>query len=124
MRLFESHHPDYEHGGQMRDFVYVEDVVDVLRFALEKPIPRGIFNLGTGMARTFADLVRATFDALDHEVDIEFVPTPEDIRERYQYFTQADMGKLVDAGYASGFTPLEEGVRRYVERLRVADRPS
>lgn len=120
VRLFESHHSDYEHGGQMRDFVYVEDVIGVLRFALEKPVPRGIFNLGTGTARTFADLVGATFEALGREVDIEFVPTPEDIRERYQYFTQADMSKLCRAGYEAGFTPLEVGVRRYVERLRAA----
>ena len=117
VRLFESHHPDYEHGGQKRDFVFVDDVVGVLRFALEKPIPRGVFNLGTGTARTFGDLARATFASLGREADIEFVPTPEDIRERYQYFTQADMSKLRAAGYAEEFTSLEEGVRRYVARL-------
>jgi ADP-L-glycero-D-manno-heptose 6-epimerase len=117
VRLFESHHPDYQHGGQMRDFVYVGDVVDVLRFALEKPVPRGVYNLGTGTARTFKDLVCATFEALGRESDIEYVPTPEDIRERYQYFTQADMSKLRAAGYSPEFTSLEEGVRLYVRRL-------
>ena len=117
VRLFKSHHPDYPDGGQMRDFVYVEDVVDVLRFALEKPLRRGVYNLGTGTARTFEDLVKATFAALDREVDIEYVPTPEDIRERYQYFTQAEMSKLRGAGYTRPFTTLEEGVARYVARL-------
>lgn len=120
VRLFKSHHPDYADGGQMRDFVYVEDVVDVLFFALEKPLRRGIYNLGTGTARTFADLVKATFAALDAPVDIEFVPTPEDIRERYQYFTQANMAKLRAAGYTKPFTSLEDGVRDYVARLEAA----
>lgn len=120
VRLFESHHPDYADGGQMRDFVYVQDVVDVLFHALETPIQRGIYNLGTGQARTFADLVEATFAALDVPVDIEFVPTPEDIRERYQYFTQANMTKLRAAGYTAPFTKLEDGVRDYVGRLEAA----
>jgi ADP-L-glycero-D-manno-heptose 6-epimerase len=118
--LFRSHHPDYEDGGQMRDFVYVGDVVDVLGFALDRPIERGIYNLGTGRARTFADLARATFAALGKPVDIEYVPTPEDIRERYQYFTEAKMAKLRAAGYTRPFTSLEDGVRAYVERLNAA----
>ncbi|MEE8469409.1 MAG: ADP-glyceromanno-heptose 6-epimerase, partial [Planctomycetota bacterium] len=117
VRLFQSHHPDYEDGGQQRDFVFVDDVVRVLLFALDTPVARGIFNLGTGEARTFADLVRATFAALKRPVDIEYVPTPEDIRERYQYFTQARMQKLRAAGYTTPFTTLEEGVAQYVRRL-------
>ena len=117
VRLFQSHHPDYEDGGQQRDFVFVDDVVRVLLFALDTPLARGIFNLGTGEARTFADLVRATFAALERPVDIEYVPTPEDIRERYQYFTQARMQKLRLAGYESPFTTLEQGVAAYVRRL-------
>jgi len=117
VRLFQSHHPDYQDGGQMRDFVYVDDVVDVLFFALEKPLRRGIYNLGTGTARTFRDLARATFAALEVPESIEYVPTPEDIRERYQYFTQARMEKLRAAGYGEPFTTLEQGVRAYVERL-------
>ncbi len=117
VRLFESHHPDYEDGGQMRDFVYVGDVIDVLRYALERPIPRGIYNLGTGRARSFADLVRATFAALGRPVDIEYIPTPEDLRERYQYFTQAEMDKLRAQGYERPFTSLEDGVASYVARL-------
>ena len=117
VKLFESHHPDYEHGGQMRDFVFVEDVIDVLLFALDSPLRRGIYNLGTGTARTFKDLVQATFAALGKESAIDFIPTPLDLRERYQYYTQAQMGKLREAGYTRPFTSLEEGVAQYVERL-------
>jgi ADP-L-glycero-D-manno-heptose 6-epimerase len=117
VRLFKSHHPDYADGGQMRDFVYVQDVVDVLRYALEQPIPRGVYNLGTGQARSFAELASATFEALGRPIDIEYVPTPGDIRDRYQYFTQAEMGKLRTAGYTAPFTSLEQGVRDYVARL-------
>lgn len=120
VKLFQSHHPDYTDGGQLRDFVFIDDVVDVLRFALEKPIPRGVYNLGTGQARSFEDLVRATFTALDREAAIDFIPTPEDIRDRYQYFTQAEMERLRSAGYDTPFTSLEDGVRRYVERLNQA----
>ncbi len=120
VRLFKSHRDDVEHGHQSRDFVYVEDVVDVLWFALEKPIRRGIYNLGTGHARTFLDLARSVFAALGVEERIEFIDTPEHLRPRYQYFTEARMQKLRNAGYDRPFTSLEEGVRRYVERLRSA----
>ncbi|MEZ5962776.1 MAG: ADP-glyceromanno-heptose 6-epimerase [Planctomycetota bacterium] len=117
VRLFRSHHPDYRDGEQKRDFVYVGDVVDVLHFALRKPLRRGIYNLGSGTARTFLDLVRCVFRELGAEERIEFVDTPEAIRARYQYFTQADMGRLREAGYDKPFHSLEEGVHAYVTRL-------
>ncbi len=119
VRLFKSHHPDYCDGGQMRDFIYVQDVVDVLRFALDHPIERGIYNLGTGTARTFLDLVRATFAAMGKPESIEFIPTPDDLRERYQYFTEARMDRLREAGYSTPFTTLEAGVDQYVARLDI-----
>lgn len=119
--LFKSHHKDFKDGEQQRDFVYVEDVVQVLHFALRRPLERGVFNLGTGQARTFLDLVRATFRELGAPERIEFIDTPESIRDRYQYFTQADMGRLRQAGYTAPFHTLEEGVRAYVARLRAFD---
>lgn len=117
-KLFKSHKEGIRDGEQSRDFIYVEDVIDVLCFALEKPIPRGVFNLGTGKARTFLDLVRSTFQALSAAEKIEFIPTPEGLRERYQYFTEARMERLRKAGYTKPFTPLEDGVKAYVSRLR------
>jgi ADP-L-glycero-D-manno-heptose 6-epimerase len=116
--LFRSHRAGIADGEQKRDFVSVDDVVDVLDFALTKPLPRGIYNLGTGTARTFLDLVRATFRALAAPERIRFVDTPEAIRERYQYFTEARMGRLRAAGWTRPFTPLEDGVARYVDWLR------
>jgi ADP-L-glycero-D-manno-heptose 6-epimerase len=115
--LFRSHRPGIEDGHQKRDFVYVRDVVEVLHFALEKPLTRGIYNLGTGRARTFLDLVHATFAALGAPPRVRFVDTPAEIRDRYQYFTEARMEKLRAAGYDVAFTSLEEGVRRYVQLL-------
>jgi ADP-L-glycero-D-manno-heptose 6-epimerase len=117
VRLFKSHRDDVAHGHQSRDFIYVDDVVAVLWFAMEKPIRRGIFNLGTGRARTFLDLARAVFRALGRDDDVEFVDTPEHLRPRYQYFTEANMAKLRAEGYGRTFTSLEDGVRAYVERL-------
>jgi len=117
VRLFKSHKAGIADGEQKRDFIYVRDVVDVLRFALEKPLTRGIFNLGTGGARTFLDLVRCVFRELGRPESIEFIDTPIEIRERYQYFTEANMGRLRAAGYTAPFTSLEEGVRRYVRDL-------
>ncbi len=117
VRLFRSHRPGIADGHQSRDFVYVADVVGVLHFALTHPLRRGIYNLGTGQARTFLDLARATFAAMGEPESIEFVDTPPGLRERYQYFTEARMEKLRAAGYAEPFTSLEQGVRDYVERL-------
>jgi ADP-L-glycero-D-manno-heptose 6-epimerase len=116
--LFRSHKAGFADGEQKRDFVYVDDVVDVLQFALAKPLARGIYNLGTGTARTFLDLVRATFRATGAPEQIRFVDTPEAIRERYQYFTEARMDRLRAAGWTRPFTSLEDGVKRYVDWLQ------
>ena len=113
--LFQSHHPDYPDGGQLRDFVFVDDCVDVMLWLLDQPGVNGLFNLGTGKARSFADLARAIAEAMGCRSQIEFIPTPEAIRPNYQYFTEARMEKLRSAGYAKSFTALEEGVRRYVQ---------
>ncbi|MGE0614717.1 MAG: ADP-glyceromanno-heptose 6-epimerase [Bacteriovoracia bacterium] len=117
VKLFKSHREGIAHGQQKRDFIYVEDVVDVLLYAMNRPIPRGIYNLGSGQARSFLDLVRATFRAMGRSEQIEFIDTPLELRERYQYFTEAKMFKLESLGYDKPFTPLEEGVAATVARL-------
>ncbi len=117
IRLFRSERPDIPDGHQRRDFVCVDDAVAALWFALEAPLRRGIFNLGTGTARTFLDLARAVFAALGMSEAIEFIPMPPAIRASYQYFTEARMERLRAAGFRAVPVPLEEGVRRYVRRL-------
>ncbi len=120
--LFRSHNPNYADGGQMRDFVYVDDVVDIIEFLLQSPQVSGIFNAGSGQARSFADLARATFDAAGKTPSIDYVDTPLSIRDRYQYFTEARMDRIRAAGFEGQSTPLEEGVRRYVQNfLATAD---
>jgi ADP-L-glycero-D-manno-heptose 6-epimerase len=114
MKLFRSHRPDFKDGEQLRDFVYVKDVCNVCLFLMEHRKNSGLYNLGSGKARTFLDLVRATFAAMGKEEQISFVDTPADIRDKYQYFTEADMRKLQGIGYATPFTSLEEGVKDYV----------
>jgi ADP-L-glycero-D-manno-heptose 6-epimerase len=114
MKLFRSHRPDYKDGEQLRDFVYVKDVCNVCLFLMEHRRNSGIYNLGSGKARTFLDLVRATFKAMGKEEHISFVDTPADIRDKYQYFTEADMSKLQGIGYEKPFHTLEEGVADYV----------
>lgn len=114
LKLFRSHRPDYTDGGQMRDFVYVKDVVEVCMFLLYNRKRSGIFNLGSGKARTFLDLAHATFKAMDLPPNIEFIDTPEDIRDKYQYFTEANMQKLKSAGYNKPFYTLEQGIQDYV----------
>ena len=115
MRLFRSHNPNYTDGGQMRDFVYVKDVVSVIEFLMEGTAKSGIYNLGSGKARTFLDLAKNTFYALNKEPNISFIDTPEDIRDKYQYFTEANMQKLINQGYSKPFHTLEEGVKDYVQ---------
>lgn len=115
MRLFRSHNPNYTDGGQMRDFVYVKDVVSVIEFLMEGTAKSGIYNLGSGKARTFLDLAKNTFYALNIEPNISFIDTPEDIRDKYQYFTEANMQKLINQGYSKPFHTLEEGVKDYVQ---------
>ena len=101
-------------GEQKRDFIFVDDAIAVMRWLLETPSVSGIFNVGTGEARSFRDLITAMFRALGREADIEYVDMPPAIRDQYQYFTQAKVENLRRAGYNAGFTPLEEGVNRYV----------
>jgi len=121
--LFRSHRPDVPDGGQMRDFIWVGDCVDVMLWLLENRAVSGLFNLGTGKARSFHDLACAVFKALGKEPEIRFIDTPEDIRGKYQYFTQAEMTRLRAAGYAAPFATLEEGVERYVRDYLSAPDP-
>lgn len=114
MNLFRSHNPDYKDGEQKRDFIYVKDVVNVCYFLMNHRKDSGIYNLGTGEARTFLDLAKATFKAMDLETNIDFIDTPVDIRDKYQYFTEAKMEKLKSIGYQQPFTTLEDGVEDYV----------
>ena len=114
MRLFRSHNADYKDGEQLRDFIYVKDLIEVCLFLKDKLPESGIYNLGSGKARTFLDLATNTFHSLNLNPSISFVDTPEDIRDKYQYFTEADMTKLVSAGYTKPFHTLEEGVKDYV----------
>lgn len=114
VKLFRSHRPDFEDGMQLRDFIYVKDVVDVLIFMMEKRPESGLYNLGTGKARSFLHLTKATFAAAGLPEKIVFVDTPEDIRDKYQYFTEANMEKLRKAGYLKAFASLEDGVSDYV----------
>ena len=114
VKLFRSHHPGFGDGEQARDFIYVKDVVDVIIYLMEYRPESGLYNLGTGKARTFTDLVTSTFRAMGMESAISFVDTPEDIRNKYQYFTEAKMDKLRQAGYKRPFTSLENGVSEYI----------
>ncbi|MEK6480697.1 ADP-glyceromanno-heptose 6-epimerase [Catalinimonas sp. 4WD22] len=116
MKLFRSHNPNYKDGEQMRDFVYVKDVVNVCYFLMRHRKDSGIYNLGSGKARTFLGLTKAVFKAIDKEQNISFVDTPADIREKYQYFTEADMRKLKSIGYSTPFHSLEEGINEYVQQ--------
>lgn len=132
VKLFRSHRPDFKDGQQLRDFIYVKDIASVIYFMISQQplstmeshvetygrtsnsLPSGIYNLGTGKARSFYDLAAATFKAMGKEINIEFIDIPEDIRDKYQYFTEADMTKLRAAGYDKDFTSLEDGVTDYV----------
>jgi len=116
MKLFRSHSPDFSDGEQSRDFIYVKDVLDVILFLMEQRPSSGLYNIGTGQARTFLDLVDSTFNALGLKSSVSFVDTPEDIRDTYQYFTEAEMDKLRKAGYKPDFTSLEDGIREYVQQ--------
>ena len=138
VKLFRSHRPDFEDGQQLRDFIYVKDIANVICFMMEgqqttvnsqqtsstenfnsqlstSNLKSGIYNLGTGKARSFYDLAAATFKAMGKDVNIEFIDIPEDIRDKYQYFTEANMTKLRNAGYDKEFTSLEDGVEDYVK---------
>jgi ADP-L-glycero-D-manno-heptose 6-epimerase len=121
VKLFKSHRPDFKDGQQLRDFIYVEDIAAVCYWLMDrvdtfqKGVNSGLYNLGTGKARSFDDLVKATFAGMGKEPVIEYIDMPEDIRDKYQYFTEADMHKLLDAGYSKTFYSLEDGVEDYVK---------
>lgn len=115
LNLFRSHRPDYGDGEQMRDFIYVKDLIDVCIFFMEHRKNSGIYNLGTGIARSFNDLGKATFVAIGKEVQINYIDTPIDIRDKYQYFTEANMSKLRNIGFTQPFHTLEDGVKDYVQ---------
>jgi ADP-L-glycero-D-manno-heptose 6-epimerase len=123
LALFRSGRADYPDGGQLRDFIYVKDCVDVILWLLEHPKVCGLFNLGTGSARTWIDLAHALFDAAERPRRIEFVDMPPSLAGKYQYFTEARMGRLRQAGYDRPFTPLEEGVFSYVRNHLATDDP-
>jgi ADP-L-glycero-D-manno-heptose 6-epimerase len=114
VKLFRSHNPNFRDGEQSRDFIYVKDILDVIIFLMKTQTSSGIYNLGTGQARSFLDLVKATFKAMNKEENIEFIDTPLDIRDKYQYFTEANMEKLKKVGYDKPFTSLEDGVHDYI----------
>ncbi len=115
LKLFKSHNENFSDGGQMRDFIYVKDVLEVCIFLMHHRRNSGIYNLGTGQARSFSDLGNNTFKALNIEPKMEFIDTPADIRDKYQYFTEAKMTKLQSIGYQLPFTSLEDGVKDYVQ---------
>ena len=122
VKLFRSHREGYKDGEQLRDFIYVKDIVTVVEWimlsidnGLWTMVQNGLYNLGTGTARSFNDLVKATFAGLDLSANIEFINMPEDIRDKYQYFTEANMKKLRDTGYTKKFYSLEEGIIDYVQ---------
>jgi len=113
VKLFKSHNPEYKDGEQMRDFIYVRDVVRICVWLMVQPPGNGLYNAGTGKARSFKDLVKAIFKVLRKPEHITYIDTPEDIRDKYQYFTEADMGKFLESGYDRPFCTIEEGIREY-----------
>jgi ADP-L-glycero-D-manno-heptose 6-epimerase len=115
VKLFRSHREDYKDGEQKRDFIYVNDLVDVCIYLMHTRKKSGIYNLGTGTARTWNDLIGSIFAALNKPLAIDYIDIPADIRDKYQYFTEANMNKLRTAGYNKPFTPIEEGVKEYVQ---------
>ena len=119
LKLFKSHREEYTDGEQKRDFIYVKDLVDVCIYLMHHRNNSGIYNLGTGHARTWNDLAKAIFNALNMPVNIEYIDIPEDIRDTYQYFTEADMSKLRSIGYTREFTSIEDGVNDYVRNYLI-----
>jgi ADP-L-glycero-D-manno-heptose 6-epimerase len=115
VKLFRSHRDEYKDGAQLRDFIYVKDVVKAIDWLMEQQPPSGLYNLGTGRARSFLDLANAVFAALNKKTNIHFIDTPADIRDKYQYFTEAKMDKLITAGYKENFFSLENGINDYVK---------
>jgi ADP-L-glycero-D-manno-heptose 6-epimerase len=123
LKLFKSYREEYPHGGQKRDFVYIKDCVDIMAWFLTNPDKNGIFNIGTGNARTWNDLANAVFAAMDRTPEIEYIPMPESIRDKYQYFTEAKMDKLAAAGCDVAMTSLEDGAADYVRNYLDKENP-
>ncbi len=123
VRLFKSHHPDYGDGGQLRDFVHVDDCVKLMIWLLRERPLSGVYNCGTGKARSFKDLALATFAAMDRDAKIDFIDTPEGIRRHYQYFTEADMSRVRSTGYDANVMSLEDGVAGYIKDFLATDDP-
>lgn len=119
MSLFKSYRPEFKDGEQKRDFIYVKDAVDVVMFFWEHPEANGIFNVGTAKARSWNDVAHALFSAAGKKPHIEYVEMPENLKDKYQYFTQAEMAKLRDCGYKKEFTSLEDAVKDYAGYLKV-----
>ena len=122
VKLFKSHNPHYKDGEYVRDFVYVKDVVDMTLFLMDNPKANGIYNIGTGKARSWNDLAKATFDAMGKEVDIEYVAMPEHLQDKYQYYTQAETSKIIKAGYDKPLTTLEDAVTDYVQNYLMKEK--
>jgi ADP-L-glycero-D-manno-heptose 6-epimerase len=119
LKLFKSHHPNYTDGGQMRDFIYVKDLIEVSYWLMNHLPENGLYNLGSGKAATFNQLANAVFTALQVPINIEYIDTPIDIRDKYQYFTEATMHKLFNAGYEKPFSTIDEGVKDYIENYLI-----
>ena len=119
LKLFRSDRPDYEDGGQKRDFVYVKDCAELILWFVEHQDVNGIFNVGTGRARTWNDLARAVFTAMDREPSIEYIDMPETLRDRYQYYTRAEMGKLFSLGWSRPAASLDDAVADYLKNYLV-----
>jgi ADP-L-glycero-D-manno-heptose 6-epimerase len=118
LKLFKSHIDSYKDGEQLRDFIHVNDIVNICLYVFKSEIPNGIYNAGTGKARSFNVLAKATFSAMHVPEQIEYIPTPEDIRDKYQYYTEATMTKLRNTGYKAPFVSLEEGIAQYIQFLQ------
>lgn len=121
VRLFKSLNPKYKDGEQMRDFVYIKDAIDMTLYFIDHPDKNGIFNVGAGKARTWNDLVSALFNAIGKPVNIEYIDLPDHLREKYQYFTEANLDKIRSAGYNKATTSLEDGVNDYVKNYLLKD---
>ncbi|RFC54647.1 ADP-glyceromanno-heptose 6-epimerase [Brumimicrobium aurantiacum] len=119
MKLFRSHNEKYEDGEQKRDFIYVKDVLNICVFLMEKRPESGLYNVGSGKARTFKTLASNTFHAMNRDTEISYIDTPADIRDKYQYYTEAKINKLISAGYTKGFHTLEQGINDYVENYLI-----
>lgn len=119
MKLFKSHNPKFKDGEQTRDFIYVKDTAEIVFFLMQQRKNSGIYNVGTGKGRTFYDLAKNTFEAMEKTMNIEFIDTPKDIRDKYQYFTEANMQKLKNIGYNKEFYTLENGIKDYVQNYLI-----